>query len=477
LCLKGVDITENEIEKPIMKLIKKHKKILICIIIFLFTLIVIYFGMSMYFMNHFYFGSAINCINVSGKIVKNVNAQMASELQTYKLDIKERGGKTEQIRADEIDIKYNSNGQFKNFKDRQNPYKWISAFFNSEASKMIEGVKYDKILLKQRVDKLSCFNSSNIVEPKNSSFKYTDIGYVIVPEVQGNKINKEVLYDHVSSAILKDQTTIDLESIDCYVKPQYTSNSQKILDTKNELNKYIFSKITYTFGEHKELLNGSIINKWLKVDETLGITLNENEIKNYIDLLSNNYNTIGGTRNFISSSGKTINIGGGDYGWSIDRTKETQALILAIKEGQTIVREPVYIQTALSHGNNDIGNTYVEIDLTNQHLWFYKNGSLITQGDIVTGNVSANHATPGGIYRLKYKERNAVLIGPGYSAPVTFWMPINGGIGIHDANWRSVFGGNIYKTDGSHGCINSTYYLAKAIFDNIEPGVPVVCYN
>ena len=55
-------------------------------------------------------------------------------------------------------------------------------------------------------------------------------------------------------------------------------------------------------------------------------------------------------------------------------------------------------------------------------------------------------------------------------------MPFNGGIGIHDASWRNKFGGEIYKTGGSHGCVNSPYEVAKAIFDNIEVGTPVVCY-
>ena len=467
----------NKVEKSIIRLIKKHKKIVIGIIISLCTLLVVYFGMAIYFMNHFYFGSAINCINISGKSVEEVNEQMASELQTYTLNLKERGGKIEQIRPNEVGLKYNSDGQFRSLKDTQNPYKWISAFFNTEAYEMIEAVKYDTKLLKERVDKLSCVDSSNIIEPKNPSFKYTDNGYVIVGEVDGNKVNKDILYDHVSDAILKKKTTIDLESINCYVKPQYTSNSQKIIDTKNMINKYVLSKITYNFGENKELLDGSTINKWLTVDENFKIIFHEKEVKNYIDILSNKYNTLCSKRNFISSSGKTINIGGGDYGWSINRAKETQALITAIKEGQTIAKEPAYLQTALSNGNNDIGNTYVEIDLTKQHLWFYKNGSLIEQGDIVTGNVSSNHTTPGGIYKLKYKQKNAVLRGSDYASPVTFWMPFNGGIGIHDASWRSVFGGEIYKTAGSHGCINSPYYLAKAVFDNIEIGIPVICYN
>ena len=148
----------------------------------------------------------------------------------------------------------------------------------------------------------------------------------------------------------------------------------------------------------------------------------------------------------------------------------------AIKEGQIITRPPAYLQTVLSYGNNDIGSTYVEIDLTKQHLWFYKNSSLIAEGDVVTGNVSSNHTTPKGIYRLKYKTRNTILRGIDYAAPVDYWMPFNGGIGIHDASWRGEFGGNIYMTDGSHGCINSPYNLAKTIYDNIEVDTPIICY-
>ncbi|MGV8984047.1 peptidoglycan binding domain-containing protein, partial [Clostridium sp.] len=426
-------------EKPLISLIRKHKKIVIGIILSIFTILIIYFGMAIYFMNHFYFGSAINCINVSGENVEAVNEKMASQLQTYTLNLKERDGKNEQITANEIGLKYNSDGKFKELKDSQNPYKWISSVFNTEDSKMIEGVKYDKKLLKERVDGLSCFDSSNIIEPKNASFLYIDNGYIIVDEVNGNKVNQDILYEHVSGAIIKEETTIDLESIDCYFKPQYKSNSPKTIDTKNKLNKYAFSKITYTFGTHKEILDGSTINKWLTVDENLEVTFHESEVKKYIDVLLKNYNTIGKSRNFVSSSGETINIGGGDYGWAIDKAKETQAIISIINQGQTIEKKPAYIQTALSHGINDIGNTYVEIDLKKQHLWFYKNGSLISQGDVVTGDV--NHTTPVGIYKLKYKQSDAVLRGVGYASPVEFWMPFNGGIGIHDASWRSEFGG------------------------------------
>lgn len=454
----------------------KHNKIAIGITISLCTLLVLYLGISTYFMDHFYFGSRINNINVSGKTIAEVKQQMESKLQTYTLNLKERGGKIEQIKGTDIGLKYNSGGQYKNIKDKQNPLKWASSFFNKENLEMTDEFSYDTKLLKEKIEKLSCLDSNNIIEPKNPSFEYTDKGYMIVNEVTGNKIDKNVLYDKLAKAIHNGETIIDLESLNCYINPKYTSKSPKIIELKDTLNKYVSSKITYNFGNRKETIDGSIINKWLKINENFEVVIDKEKAKKYMQLLFNNYNTVGKTRTFATFSGTTINISGGDYGWSINTSKELEKLDNIIKEGKSIVKEPSYIQSAFSHDDNDIGNTYVEIDMTKQHLWFYKNGVLVTQGDVVTGNEINNYLTPKGIYRLKYKERNATLKGQDYSAPVDFWMPFNGGIGIHDASWRSEFGGNIYKTNGSHGCVNSPYYLAKAIFDNINEGTPIVCY-
>ncbi|MDV3426435.1 MAG: L,D-transpeptidase/peptidoglycan binding protein [Bacillota bacterium] len=427
-------------------------------------------------MNHFYFGSSINCINVSGKTVKEAENELPDQVKSYILNLKERGGKTEQIRGADIELTYSPDGQVQNLKNEQSPFGWIFSFYNTKNYKITGGILYNKELLKIRLSNLSCIKSNNITEPKNPGFQYANNGYVITPEVKGNKINYEVLLDYASKSISKLENSIDLESINCYVNPEYNSSSQKVTDVKNTLNKYVSSKITYTLGEHREILDGSIINKWINIDDNLKVTFDEEKVKNYLAELSRTYDTVGKARNFKTSSGKTIKISGGDYGWLINTYKEAEDLVAAIKEGQTISKKPTYSQTAFSYNDNDIGNTYLEIDLTKQHLWFYKDGSLVVQGDVVTGNVSHNTATPAGIYRVKYKQKNAVLNGPDYSSPVTFWMPFNGGIGLHDASWRSVFGGNIYKTSGSHGCVNAPYYLAKTVFNVIEAGDPVVCY-
>ena len=55
--------------------------------------------------------------------------------------------------------------------------------------------------------------------------------------------------------------------------------------------------------------------------------------------------------------------------------------------------------------------------------------------------------------------------GPGYASPVKFWVPVKGGIGIHDASWRKEFGGDIYQTAGSHGCINTPKDKMEELYD------------
>ena len=78
---------------------------------------------------------------------------------------------------------------------------------------------------------------------------------------------------------------------------------------------------------------------------------------------------------------------------------------------------------------------------------------------------------------LYYKERDKTLRGEDYATPVSYWMPFNGGVGFHDATWRRDFGGNYYKKNGSHGCVNMPFDAAKTLFENIEAGCAVLVYH
>ncbi|MGG7177266.1 peptidoglycan binding domain-containing protein [Clostridium paraputrificum] len=459
------------------KKLSKGKKIAIGTAIPFFILLIIYLGGSMYFRNHFYLGSKINGMDVSRKTVEEVENKIISEIEKYTLTLEGRGNHKEELKAADFGLRYEATETIQKIKNSQSPYGWISALFKSEEEEKYEVVSYDENLLKKVIDTLSALKSENVTEPRNAALEYTENGYVIVDEVYGNKINKNTLYEEVTKAILEGQTTLDLESANCYENPRFTAKSQEVLEAKNTADKYVSSKITYNIGNNTEVLDGSTINKWITVNDNYEVVFNESKVKRYIDELGYKYNTVGKTRTFTTSLGKTVEVPGGDYGWKINRSEETEELIAAIKEGQDITKVPKYSQSGASRDGNDIGNTYLEINLTTQHMWFYKDGALITEGDIVTGNIVNNWGTPAGTYMLKYKERNATLTGEDYKTPVNFWMPFNGGIGLHDALWRDEFGKDIYIAAGSHGCVNAPYEVAQAVFDNIQAGAPVVCYT
>lgn len=128
-------------------------------------------------------------------------------------------------------------------------------------------------------------------------------------------------------------------------------------------------------------------------------------------------------------------------------------------------------------------DTRIELDITKQNILMYIDGECILDTPCVTGNVADGCSTPTGIYYLYYKERNAVLRGSNsdgsrYASPVDYWMPFNGGIGFHDASWRNgIFGGEIYKTDGSHGCVNMPHDSAKTLYENITSDIPIIIYE
>ena len=178
----------------------------------------------------------------------------------------------------------------------------------------------------------------------------------------------------------------------------------------------------------------------------------------YVAQLAADHDTVGTERQFQTTSGRTVSVSGSAYGWKIDQDGEVAQLTQEIQSGAQTTREPVYSMRANSYGVNDLGNTYIEVDLTEQYMWYYQDGNVIFESDIVSGLASdPERKTPPGIFTLYYKKSPDVLRGTkkadgtySYEQPVTYWMPFNGGIGFHDADWQPYFGGDRYLTGGSH---------------------------
>ncbi len=436
----------------------------------------IYMVVSIYFTNHFFFNTRINGVDVSLKGHDQVDELIRDYSKNYKLQLIERKGQVEEILGQDIGFKYNEENSIYKIYERKNPLKWISSLFKDHDYYLEDLFIYNKVDLENRIKELSCLNK-NIQEPRSATFFYSEGSYKIVKEVYGNKVNKNLLREAVKYSLLHGERKLDLEEKLCYENPKYTSTSNKAIKTRDLLNKYVSTKITYILANEKEVLDGNIISKWLIVDENLQVTLNEIELMKYVKSLSEKYDTMGTKRKFKTSLGKEVEVDGGIYGWKINYGDETKAILKSIELGETVEREPIYFQKAARKGKNDIGHTYVEINITRQRLWFYKDGRIIAQGSVVTGNPNRGNGTVVGTYMLNYKQKDTTLRGVDYEAKVSYWMPFYGNIGIHDASWRHSFGGNIYKSNGSHGCVNVPTNLAKTIFENIEEGTPIVCYE
>ena len=234
--------------------------------------------------------------------------------------------------------------------------------------------------------------------------------------------------------------------------------------------------VTYQFGDQSEVLDNDRILSWLKEQEDGSIAIDEQQAKAFVKELAEKYDTAYTTRTFHTTGGRDIQIAQGDYGWRIDQEAETKHLLELLAAKQSATCEPIYAQTAAVHAKNDWGTTYVEVSLTYQYLWLYKDGHCILESYFVSGNPTRGHATPKGIYGLTYKTRDATLSGEGYDSKVKYWMPFNRNVGLHDAPWRKTFGGQIYKNNGSHGCINLPPANAAKIYENVDKNTPVIVY-
>lgn len=120
-------------------------------------------------------------------------------------------------------------------------------------------------------------------------------------------------------------------------------------------------------------------------------------------------------------------------------------------------------------------NAYIDISISTQKLRYYEYDKLVLESDIVTG---INNRTPTGNYRVLSKSRNVNLRGEDYVSFVNYWIAFIGqSYGMHDASWRSSFGGNIYKYNGSHGCVNMPYNKVKQLYNLVDLGTPVYIKN
>ena len=426
-------------------------------------------------------GTIVDGMDVTGKTASEVEDAIMEQLKGYTLTINGREDLSESITGESVGLYAEFDDTLDKAIASQKPMDWGKYRFGKAVNEVNTDalLRYSDDMLNEAVEGLSCMDEENMREPEDAKISDYDSAtgsYSIIKEDEGTELQEDKVKEAVATAIMSLAESVDLEEQGCYLAPSVTSEDEALKTACETMNKYVGAKITYKFGDKAETLNGNEIHNWLTVNGT-SVSVSESKAAEYVKNLASTCNTAYKPKTLKTSYGKTVTITTGNYGWKIDQAKETAALVSLIKNGEQTSREPEYSQKAASHSGNDYGNTYVEINLTAQHLYFYANGKLLVESDFVSGNAAKGWSTPAGAYSITYKQRNATLKGQGYATPVSYWMPFNGGIGLHDANWRKTFGGTIYKNGGSHGCVNLPPAVAKTIYENISAGDPVLCYH
>ena len=403
------------------------------------------------------------------------------------------------IPLQDLDAEDNIEESVKDIYNGQDHNNWFRARTKDSNYSFNTEFDFDKDKFHSEIDR-KIVEVKGSTKSKNARIERTTSGFQIIPEEVGTAIDKDkvqTLYDFIDGFLARDVYFIDLKNCNCYKLPKVTEADLR--DEIGALESLPDLEFTYDFGFAKETLEGKEIMSWITFenDNPLdGYTVDEDKAYAYIDSLSQKYDTYGKDRKFHSTTRGDITVeqGEGCYGWWMDKDKMTWQLIDLIRDGISQPNiKPTYFTTEGDYSytcnpdwyvsaEKDFSDTYCEVDLKEQHFWYYKDGKLKYDCDIVSGLPTAARNTPGGVYKLWYKEYDKLLVGStsegeSWSTPVTYWNNISTfGVGLHDATWHPYFGGTRYTTDGSHGCINMPLEAAEYVYENIELNTPVFMY-
>lgn len=416
-------------------------------------------------------------ITANNKSLREVTEMLEEKLNSLHLDFVQNGNVVDSIPFSDLHIQTNMEESLLKAKAINDNF-WGFDKYTQQIIPISLILEIDDAILAKQISKLNCL--TDYIESEDAHLEKIDNEMKVIPEIYGTKIDEVLLNEIVKKHIQENSLTIDLDSENIYEEPSVFQDDVTLNARADLFNKIVNLKVEYVFGDKIEKISKGQLSDWISLNED-ELVFDEEKILAYIENLAHTYNTFGTKRNFKTTNGETIVVPAGDYGWSISQTKEMARLIEELKEGNDIHREPTWLYQGYGNyvNNNgcDIGNSYVEISIPAQTLWLYVDGDLILTSQFVSGTESNGCSTPSGVFGITYKTRNATLRGRGYATPVKYWMPFNGNIGMHDATWRSSFGGNIYKTSGSHGCINLPLENAKAIYEYMDTFFPIVVYR
>lgn len=452
---------------------------------------VVYFGGVAAFANVFAPGTTVNGESAALKSTAQLSKDLTQQLSNA--DVKVSGeGMDLTLNADDVSLGIDSDSLAQSARAQSDPWSWPLTISQGQTVEVTPQLSFDEQKLEEKISAAVDSINQQATPSENAKldFDSSSVSYVITPEVNGTELDKDVVLQEVKDALAQSKTSVELDN-SARILPTLTADSPTLVSAQQQANAYLEATQTLTAnGANVATVDSARIASWVTVDEQGQVSLDTAAITTWTQgELSKQLDTVGTTRNFTRPDGKAISVSGGSWGWCIDGAQLADNIASAIEAGQAgSINVPWKTQGAVWNPGGSEWTRYIDVDLSEQHARLYdESGAVIWESDFVSGDTTKDgRATPEGVYAVNgNKGVDQTLIGldenhdgePDYRTPVAYWIPfVNNMVAFHDAPWRSSFGGNIYKGNGSHGCINLPSSAAQSLYDASRVGDVVVVH-
>jgi len=455
----------------------KKSKWLMVPIALLIVVMVIYGYQVVHFQHKFLPNSKINNITVGNMTEKEAASAIKKAMDKETFVLLDNGEPWRQIQKKDLEIQYDIDTSVASTLKKQNPWLWFLPYVAKQESVDLKVTSWDKGKLQQLLasttEQLGELNKSRIAT-KNAAIEHDGTQFQIIPEVQGDSLDIPKITAALEKELFTGSDKLELEEFK--EVPVITADSQELKNELEQINTIAKINASYTINGNDVSIPSEDIASWIMYKDGK-VTLKNDKVRAFVEKLGNTYNTSSNPSTFSSTRRGEVSVPAGAYGWTISTDTETDQLTKLILEGKDFSGRVPAFQGSGSPASPLIGNTYIEVDLQNQHMWYYQNGTLKLDTAVITGKPST--PTPPAVNYVWNKERNATLVGEDYRTPVAYWMPIDwNGVGIHDSPWQpsGAYGGSSYQSIGSHGCVNTPPGVMAQLFEMVEVGTPVIVF-
>lgn len=442
-----------------------------------------FLALTWYYGRTFAVNTWINGVYCTGKTVEEVNSELMQSVEVPSLTIIDDQGQSWPLDLSLADYRMDYTDSLREYLKRRGHAFWLSQVETSGLT-FTPGCSWDQEKLRELVAGMDWVKAAGERSTEVAIIPGEDEPYILM-DGKSHRLDSDKLCDYVRQCMENGIYEIQADQGDCYTDLEDTPEEALLRERYADLQSFLHANLVYDMGTEQIELTPDVIasflrkgNDGLPVWDQGELVLSAGNIRTWVDQLARQYDTVDTTRDFQTTEGRVVQVTYNTYGTQLDVETEEEFLkeALQYERDEPLIHRPAYLQEGYCRGLDDIGNTYIEVDMGQQRMYYYQDGECLISVDVVTGNARRRWNTPEGINYVYNKQRNRTLRGEGYATPVKYWMPVVGNVGIHDADWRRDFGGEIYLTNGSHGCINTPPDVMGELYELAEIGTPVIMF-